>query len=144
MKYIFLIIFWSVAFFLVVWIYDGQIPTKNLVQYNEWLEKFQAESIKDKNLSNREFQILIFSNSSPELRWQIDQNTKDITSQKVNRVLNQLKIVGAFNNAKLDNNDDLIVQVKDNEKEFYGRIPMEEVKNNIRVQVLLQLLDAYK
>ena len=117
MKYIFLIIFWSVAFFLVVWIYDGQIPTKNLVQYNEWLEKFQAESIKDKNLSKREFQILIFSNSSPELRWQIDQNTKDITSQKVNRVLNQLKIVGAFNNAKLDNNDDLIVQVKDNEKE---------------------------
>ena len=144
MKRVFLVIFWCIVIFLVAWFYYVQIPSRNAMQYNDWLKIFQEEISKDKNLSNRDIQISIISKSSPELQWQINQHTKDITPEKIIRLLNQLKIIEVFNNNMASDEDDLLVQVEDNGKVFQGRIHMNDVKNNIRVKVLFQLLDAYK
>ena len=144
MKRVFLVIFWCIVIFLVAWFYYEQIPSRNTMQYNDWLKLFQEEISKDKNLSNRDIQISITSKSSPKLQWQINQHTKDITPGKIIRLLNQLKIIEVFNNIESGDKDDLLVQVEDNGKIFQGRIHMDDVKNNIRVKVLFQLLDAYK
>lgn len=60
------------------------------------------------------------------------------------RILTQLKLAGVFSGSLKDKHNALAVTVTTSDNKFNGIISREKMKQDIRTQVLIKLLDMYE
>ncbi|MGI6524488.1 MAG: hypothetical protein ACOX2O_04220 [Bdellovibrionota bacterium] len=143
MKYLFL--FLTCLICLSLYEFSARsLPTIEQVGYNKWLYEVENTFVATKGEVFPDIVIDVVSEKKPDLAWKITNAKSHKNDAKMLRILTQLKLAGVFSGSLKDKHNALAVTVTTSDNKFNGIISREKMKQDIRTQVLIKLLDMYE